>query len=214
MRTVQLAIMPLGALMFILFIYYLAIQHSPAPSAKKSPIRISKLQVIETSYALSNPDVFSAGFSSPLHSVPEKRSPSRSQDQTAAQDHNKGAFLAVHARMYSRKPFLEAQDTFLPSDRLYLVMDFENLNKGKHLLSATWVDPGGKTVNQAEHTIILDKPAARYRSFFWLELMKNGGFTEMVTGREYKGNVYGPWHVELFLNGFFVARRHFTIRDI
>ena len=44
--------------------------------------------------------------------------------------------------------------------------------------------------------------------------MKNGGFTEMVTGREYKGNVYGPWHVELFLNGFFVARRHFTIRDI
>lgn len=210
----QLAIMPLGALMFILFIYYLAIQHSPESPARKSPIRISRLQVIETSYALSNPDVFSAGFSSPLKSGPVKSSPSHRQDQTAVQDHSKGTFLAVHARMYSRKPFLEAQDTFLPSDRLYLVMDFENLNKGKHLLSATWVDPSGKTVNKAEHTINLDKPAARYRSFFWLELMKNGGFTEMVTGREYKGNVYGPWHVELFLNGFFVARRHFTIQDL
>lgn len=211
MRTLQLAILPLAALVFVFFIYRLAEQYSPPGTVGKSPIKISELQILVTAYGKNGKALLAA---------PPPRSAILA-DGNAIERHGntdrlpeKEAIAPVQVKMFSQKPFLKEKNIFLPSDRIYLVMEFGSLDAGRHLLSASWINPDGDTVNTADHIIDLNTPAVRHRSYFWLELMKNGGFTELITGREYKGNVYGTWRVEIHLDGKSVARHHFQIRDI
>ncbi len=210
MRTTQLIALPLSALFFVLFIYWLAVQQVPPKPLKKTPIRIRPLQMVE-----------SADNKGLAAIIAEKSNPSVTQpDHSKAVVHtgqppsDLAASPLVQVKMYSKKPFTTERYRFIPSDRMYLVMELENLEAGKHLLSASWTNPEGKTISKADHAITLPSAVTKHRSYFWLELMRNGTFTEMITGSEYKGNVYGSWKVEVHLNGRSIAVTHFRIQDI
>jgi len=210
MKTVQLIILPLLALVFVLYLYWLAVQNAPPESVKKTPITIAPLEIIATTEPKTRKMILAGLFdrSSANDGKTAAMTSEAEIDQTIRKVSN------LETWMYNKKPFVTEQDNFLPSDRIYIVMELHNLEKGKHQLSASWINPEGKTINTAEHTILLHAPESSHRSYFWLELMKNGPFTEMITGREYKGNVYGRWEVHLRLNGHPAGRREFTIQDI
>lgn len=210
MRTTQLLILPLVALLFVFFIYYLAEKSITPPTVKSSPVNISKLQIIE-SKPNTKKNILLTEAPPHLNANAEEMATDWQQANTSIRKEE--AFGLIHVKMYNQKPFSDEQYSFLPSDRIYLVIEFENLAPGEHLLSASWINPEGQTVSIADHTISLKSPEINHRSYFWLELMKNGGFTEMITGKEYKGNVYGSWKVEVYLNGKSVALQNFIIQD-
>lgn len=202
MKTVHLIVMPLLALVFVLYLYWLAVQNAPPKSVKKTPIAIASLEIVATDDSKTRKHILAGHVDR------------QSSDAADSGLDDPGRQVSdLETAMYNAKPFVTEQDTFLPSDRIYIVLELHDLDKGKHRLSASWIDPEGKTINTSEHTILLNAPESRHRSYFWLELMKNGPFTELFSGREFKGNVYGRWQVQIHLNGHPVSRREFTIQD-
>ncbi|KGO34521.1 MAG: hypothetical protein WBN83_00295 [Desulfoprunum sp.] len=202
MKSSHLIVMPLLALVFILFLYWLAVQNAPPKSMRKTPIAIAALEIVAADDSKTRELVLAGRFDR-----------SSASAATTGTDDSVRKVTNLETAMYNAKPFVTEQDTFLPSDRIYIVLELHDLDKGQHRLSASWIDPEGKTINTSEHTILLDAPELTHRSYFWLELMKNGPFTELVTGREFKGNVYGRWQVQIHLNGHPVDKREFSIQD-
>ena len=210
MKAAHLIILPLCALVFVVFLYWLAVQNTPPVQLKKTPIAIAQLEIIDSGGARSLGSILGQRQSS----IPARINDAGSaHDDMASGLSTRSGSPALKASMYNRKPFTVEQNLFLPSDRIYLVMDLYNLEAGTHQLSAAWINPEGKTINTAEHTISLNAPEPRHRSYFWLELMKNGPFTELFTGREYKGSAYGRWEVDIRLNGQSAGKHNFTIQD-
>ncbi len=190
MKISELAVYPLLSLALVFFIYYLATKDNPPPVLHKSTIRIQPLKVSDTAR------------------------PERNQKKDISMATNQRHASLLHTSMYSQKPFINEQYSFIPSERIYLVIELQNLPAGRHTLSAAWKIQGGKTVSISNHEIVLQQFTGWHRSYFWLELMKNGRFTEMVTGREYKEDVYGAWAVEVAFDGAIIAEQHFEIRDL
>lgn len=210
MKAAHLIILPLCALFFVLFLYWLAVQNAPPVQLKKTPIAIAHLEIIHSGAAGNLESILGRKLQA---SADSKDDADASPDEMPTEASSRSSNPAVKAAMYNRKPFTVEQNLFLPSDRIYLVMDLYNLQAGRNQLSAAWINPEGKTINTAEHTISLSAPEPRHRSYFWLELMKNGPFTELFTGREYKGGAYGRWQVEIRLNGRSAGKLNFTIQD-
>ena len=209
MKTIHLIALPLLALIFTLFIYWLAVEQIPPKPLKKTPIRILPLQEIENADGRKLDTILGEKTSQPL----SESEVTKDATDIDIVDPELDTSALLQLRMFNKKPFIKEQYRFIPSDRIYLVMEFENLDAGEHLVSAAWINPGGKTISQADHTINLPVPAERHRSYFWLELMKNGTLTEMITGKEYKGNIYGRWEVQVNVNGKRVANKYFNIQD-
>jgi hypothetical protein len=209
MRTIQLIALPLFALIFVLFIYWLAVQQISPKPVKNTPITILPLQTVEVT---DKRDLSAIISEKPDQSVPESDR-GREVVNTGMTSPEPSTQHLVQVKMFNKKPFTTEQYRFLPSDRMYLVMELQNLEAGKHLLSASWINPEGKIINYANHAIDLPSAVVKHRSYFWLQLMQNGAFTEMITGRLYKGNVYGSWKVEVHLDGRSIAVQHFDIQD-
>lgn len=216
MKAAHLISLPLCALAFVLFLYWLAVRNSPGDQQHTAPIRISKLEI----FATGGSGDLEAVLDSQPASTPalgERRDDAGittpAQGDSGQSEADPGSAAPIRASMYNAKPFTAEQNMFLPSDRIYLVMDLTNLAAGRHQLSAFWINPQGKTITTSEHTINLSAPAPRHRAYFWLELMKNGPFTELFTGREYQPGVYGRWKVDIRLDGQPAGMHNFTIQD-
>ena len=61
------------------------------------------------------------------------------------------------------------------------------------------------------HNISLTHQPPKHRAYFWLKLIRNGMFTEMFSGDEYKGEVHGGWDAEIYFDGARIATQHFMI---
>lgn len=190
MKLSELLLYPLLSLALVIFIYFLATKQTAPPTNRVQTIKIYPLETIETS---RDENVALKSFTN-----------SANQQQTVLLD----------IGMYNQKPFNKKLSAFIPSNRIYVVLELQNLQAGKHTLSATWMIKNGKTVSISSHDIVLQHFTPWHRTYFWLELMKNGAFTEMFTGKEYKSDVFGRWEVQIALDGTNIAKQSFEIRDL
>ena len=120
---------------------------------------------------------------------------------------------SLYVRMYGDDTFLYEQYAFAPTEKIFLLMEFNQLKAGEYYLSALWKAPNGQLINTSRHTISLAGQSPQYRSFFWLKLIKNGAITELITGDEYKGDIHGKWSVEIHLDGAEVLTQHFMVNN-
>ncbi len=190
MKISELVLYPLLSLTLIIIIYYLATQSTPPLLIKRPTISIQPLQVRENGSPRRDAGVDLTTAIKPEH--PSLQRISMSNQKTATQE----------------------QYIFIPSERIYLAIELQNLQAGKHSLSAFWKRHDGKTVSFSNHDIVLQQFTPWRRTYFWLELMKNGAFTEMFTGKEYKDDAFGKWEVQVTLDGTVIANQPFEIRDL
>ncbi len=59
--------------------------------------------------------------------------------------------------MYNEEPFTVEQERFYPSDKIYAVVDFANIQAGTYELNIDWILPSGKLVKQDIHTLTLSE---------------------------------------------------------
>jgi hypothetical protein len=76
-----------------------------------------------------------------------------------------------------------------------------------------WKNPNGKSVNTSTHNISLTRQPPKHRVYFWLKLIRNGMFSEMITGDEYKGEVHGRWDAEIYFDGNRIATQYFMVSN-
>jgi hypothetical protein len=143
--------------------------------------------------------------------APTNSTPIQTEKTPSGQSLKLDQAKALQIRMFGDPEFLEEQYSFAPADKVYLVLEFDQLEAGEHHLSILWKAPDGQLINTARHTISLTEEAPRHRSFFWLRLMKNGFFSEMFTGKEYKGEIHGQWEAEIYFDGARITTQHFMI---
>lgn len=181
---------------------------SQAPAINEDPVAESSIRVNPLS--IQNE---SSAHVNPARSHPVSP-PSVSSDGISGQ-HNLELDQAgsLYVRMYRDEAFLHEQYSFDPSEKVFLLMEFNQLKAGDHYLSALWKAPDGKLINTSRHRISLTMPSRQYRSFFWLKLIKNGAITELITGDEYKGEIHGKWAVEVHLDGVELLTQHFMINN-
>jgi hypothetical protein len=118
---------------------------------------------------------------------------------------------SLHVKMYSDRTFLNEQYLFDASEKVFLVMEFTQLLAGEYNIMVLWKNPEGLSVNTSTHNISLARQPPRHRVYFWLKLIKNGMFSEMFTGNEYKGVIHGEWDAEIFFDGVRIATQPFMI---
>ena len=117
-------------------------------------------------------------------------------------------------RMYNKEPFTAESevDDFFPSEKIFVTVTFPELPAGTYNLTANWLDPSLRKNSSTNHTFKLDKTSG-HRVKFWFELIKNGAFTEMFTGNEFKKSAYGTWQVEILMNSQPLQSKKFTIHE-
>ena len=117
-------------------------------------------------------------------------------------------------RMFNKKPFTAENEVydFFPSEKIFLTLTFAELPVGNYTFTANWLTPAKQISSSADHSVTLDKPSA-HEVRFWLELMKNGAFTEMLNGSEYRKSAYGTWQVDILMNSHPLQSKEFTIHD-
>lgn len=120
---------------------------------------------------------------------------------------------SLQIRMYGDREFLGEQYSFDASDKVFLVMEFSQLEAGEHHILVLWKAPNGQPINSSRHTISLTRRSPKHRTFFWLKLIKNGMFTEMFTGAEYKGDIHGIWDAEIYFDSDRITSQKFMIRN-
>lgn len=205
-RDTDLIVLIICGLVFILIIYFLffaRIGKKPRPAVEQPPqTTSSSIPPAETPVAQKTEKAAGTDTKeSPAE--PQKSAPSAQADQPA---------VAVDMKMYNKRPFEKETLEFFPSEKIYVSVTFPKLASGKFEVTANWLDPTGRKINSANRIIEQSRPSAQ-RIYFWLELMKNGGFTEMFTGKEYKASVYGTWEVEILFNSQRLKTQKFTIHE-
>jgi len=118
---------------------------------------------------------------------------------------------SLQIKMYSDRAFLYEQYVFDSSEKVFLVMEFNQLAAGEHDILVLWTDPNGQSVNTSTHNISLTRQPPKHRVYFWLKLIRNGMFTEMITGDEYKGEIHGRWNAEIYFDGARITTQHFMV---
>ncbi len=121
-------------------------------------------------------------------------------------------FSSIQSKMYRDESFTEETYLFTPFDKIYITVDFRNLNPGSYHLTTDWKTPWGSLEHQSIHSFTIKKLTPSYRVFSWLHLWKNGQFKRMTSGEEFKKEFHGAWQVILYLNGKQVAKHRFNVQ--
>ena len=118
---------------------------------------------------------------------------------------------ALDVKMYSDREFSNEQYLFDASEKVFLVMEFTQLLAGEYDIMILWKNPEGKSVNTSTHNISLTQQPSKHRVYFWLKLIKNGVFSQLISGDEYKGEIHGRWVADIFFDGVRVATQPFMV---
>jgi len=180
MKSSHLIVMPLLALVFILFLYWLAVQNAPPKSMRKTPIAIAALEIVAADDSKTRELVLAGRFDR-----------SSASAATTGTDDSVRKVTNLETAMYNAKPFVTEQDTFLPSDRIYIVLELHDLDKGQHRLSASWIDPEGKTINTSGAYDPAGCPRIDAPVLFLAGADEERPFTELVTAGNSRATYMG-----------------------
>lgn len=120
--------------------------------------------------------------------------------------------LSVNGSLFADREFTDRRKSFLPMERIYLVLDFSFVTPGKYDLTADWITPWGTLERQSSYSFTIDSFSPYYQTYFWLELTKKGSLSRIISGSDYNEKHYGEWTVRVFLNGRDIVEEHFLIQ--
>lgn len=122
--------------------------------------------------------------------------------------------VSHEVHLYHDDKFQEEQQKFIPSDTIYIVIDFTELQKQKYSLSIEWVRPDGVLVRNDSYELFPESEPSAKQVYFWMQLHEKGPLSQMMSGSEYSQKVFGDWKVRLYCNGELLSTTGFTMTDV
>ncbi|WP_339133987.1 MAG: hypothetical protein WGN25_14195 [Candidatus Electrothrix sp. GW3-4] len=121
-------------------------------------------------------------------------------------------FASVQSGLYKDTTFAEAVTAFTPYEKIYLLVELQQLQPGKYTLTTDWLTPWGELEHQSNYSFELTKTKPLWKAYSWLNLWKNGPVKRLLTGEDFKKKFYGTWTVRLFLNGKQIHNQSFDVQ--
>ncbi|MCI5143491.1 MAG: hypothetical protein D3909_17570 [Candidatus Electrothrix sp. ATG1] len=121
-------------------------------------------------------------------------------------------FTCVQSGLYRDKDFSEPVIVFTPYEKIYLLVEFQQLQAGKFTLTTDWITPWGELEYQSNHSFEIAQKRQSWKAYSWLNLWRNGPVKRLLTGEDFKKEFYGTWTVRLFLNGRQVHKQNFDMQ--
>ncbi|MDU9050486.1 MAG: hypothetical protein Q3M30_16695 [Candidatus Electrothrix sp. Rat3] len=121
-------------------------------------------------------------------------------------------FTSVNSGLYKDKTFVKAITVFTPYEKIYLLVEFQQLQPGKFTLTTDWLTPWGKLEHQSNYSFEITECTPVWKVYSWLHLWKNGPVKRLLTGEDFKKEFYGTWTVRLFLNGKPIHSQSFDVQ--
>ncbi len=100
---------------------------------------------------------------------------------------------------------------FVPSDKIFIRINFFDLKAGDYTLNTYWYNPSGDLQDTGSYRFTLQKNSP-YSAWAWLTLHKKGRLTRVFSINEYNAKFYGKWQVKAFLNDREIAAKYFEVR--
>lgn len=121
--------------------------------------------------------------------------------------------VSHEVRLYHDDSFQDEQQKFIPSDTIYVLIDFFDLKKQQYALSIEWIRPDGELVRNDSYELSPQSEPASKQLYFWMQLHEKGPLSQMLSGSEYSPNIYGDWKVRIYCNGEVMSIIGFTMTD-
>lgn len=123
-----------------------------------------------------------------------------------------GSVFDCSADTYAQSSFEEPKRSFIPHDRIYLMIDCRNLRPGFYTMHVNWVHDSLGLVRTDSHEFTLDRPGDQ-TIFFWFKLLRRGPLTSAFTNQDFYERHFGEWTVDGYLNDQPVSSNRFSILD-
>ena len=121
-------------------------------------------------------------------------------------------FASIESGLYKNKSFAEAVTVFTPYEKIYLLVELQQLQPGSFTLTTDWLTPWGKLEHQSRHSFEVTQALPSWKAYSWLNLWKNGPVKRLLTGEDFKKEFYGTWTVRLYLNGQQIHKQTFAMQ--
>ncbi len=121
-------------------------------------------------------------------------------------------FASFQSGLYKDTTFAEAVTAFTPYEKIYLLVELQELQTGKYTLITDWLTPWGELEHQSSYSFELKELVPSWKVYSWLNLWKNGPVKRLFTGEDFKKEFYGTWTVRLFLNGKQIHKQNFDMQ--
>lgn len=108
-------------------------------------------------------------------------------------------------------PMAEPADFFECSDRIFAVIEFNDLESGDHSLEIVWRDPAGN--DRERNALTFPVSSSHERLWAWLKLHRPPGGTiaSILDPASGLHEFIGEWRVEFWLDGNRVAGNRFQV---
>ena len=114
------------------------------------------------------------------------------------------------AKMYNDPAFAESRDDFSPYDKIYIIIECDQLEAGYHIMHANWIHQNRGLVRSNRHEFDMEKEGKR-GIYFWFKLTKKGPLASAFTNQDFSEKSLGDWLVEVYLDDDLMVSKNFTI---
>jgi len=120
-------------------------------------------------------------------------------------------FASVQSGLYKNTAFTEPVTVFTPYEKMYLLVELQQLQAGQYTLTTDWLTPWGELEHQSTYSFHLKKETGSWKLYSWLTLLKNGPVKRLLSGEDFKKEFYGTWSVRCYLNGTLIGKHGFDV---
>lgn len=126
-----------------------------------------------------------------------------------SQHHSVNLYFALEGK--NLQPAPKHRTHFECSDKIYSVLEIDDLSKGKHDFSLRWNDPAGEELERVDYPFTVTQQKTRL--WAWLNLIRSrgAGMIQWINPAAGLEEFIGPWVVDVYIDGKKLASESFSV---
>jgi hypothetical protein len=126
---------------------------------------------------------------------------------------NRSYGFVCSGSMYNNPDFQQTETKFSPYDKIFLIVDCNELEIGKnYTMHANWIHQKRGVIRSDKYSFLANGTEKR-GIFFWLKLSKKGPMASMLSNQDFYEENFGDWQVETYIDGKLATENRFLILD-
>lgn len=117
------------------------------------------------------------------------------------------------SQTYNDISFTEFRTDFSPYDRIFIKIDCNDLQQGKHSLLVNWVHQKAGIVRSDKQEFTVKTTGTGHTAYFWFKLTRRGPIKSTLTNQDFYQGHMGDWFAEVVLDNQIAVQSMFTVDE-